>query len=121
MKFRHAAAAITAMLVMNLATAQTAAPARAGTAPAAAGTAAKPGANPATDPATPGMPKTETSVAPVGGTTAAIKPGDATAGQGKAAACGVWPDKASSTSPRNWPTSSRASAPIRSWLALPRH
>lgn len=89
MKFRHAAAAITAMLVMNLATAQTAAPARAGTAPAAAGTAATPGANPATDPATPGMPKTETSVAPVGGTTAAIKPGDATAGQGKAAACGA--------------------------------
>lgn len=89
MKFRHAAAAITAMLVMNLATAQTAAPAKAGTAPAAASTTAKPGANPATDPATPGMPKTETTTAPVGGTTAALKPGDATAGQGKAAACGA--------------------------------
>jgi cytochrome c553 len=89
MKFRHAAAAITAMLVMNLATAQTAAPAKAGTAPAAASTTAKPGANPATDPATPGMPKTESTTAPVGGTTAALKPGDATAGQGKAAACGA--------------------------------
>lgn len=89
MKFRHAAAAITAMLVMNLATAQTAAPAKAGTAPAATSTAAKPGANPATDPATPGMPKNETQAAPVGGTTAAVKPGDAAAGQGKAAACGA--------------------------------
>jgi cytochrome c553 len=89
MKFRHAAAAITAMLVMNLATAQTAAPAKAGTAPAAASTTAKPGANPATDPATPGMPKNETQAAPVGGTTAAVKPGDAAAGQGKAAACGA--------------------------------
>lgn len=89
MKFRHAAAAITAMLVMNLATAQTAAPAKAGTAPAAASTTAKPGANPATDPATPGMPKTETTTAPVGGTTAALKPGDAATGQGKAAACGA--------------------------------
>ena len=64
MKFRHAAAAITAMLVMNLATAQTAAPAKAATAPAAATSTAKPGANPATDPATPGMPKTETQSAP---------------------------------------------------------
>jgi cytochrome c553 len=89
MKFRHAAAAITAMLVMNLASAQTAAPAAAGTAPATASTAAKPGANPATDPATPGMPRTETPTAPVGGTTAAVKPGDAATGQGKAAACGA--------------------------------
>lgn len=93
MKFRHAAAAITAMLVMNLAAAQTAAPAKAGTAPAPAPalatTAAKPGANPATDPATPGMPKNDTPAAPTGEAAAALKPGDAATGQGKAAACGA--------------------------------
>jgi cytochrome c553 len=93
MKFRHAAAAITAMLVMNVAAAQTAAPAKPASAPAAATTAAKPGANPATDPATPGMPKAETATvapgAPGADATAAVKPGDATAGQGKAAACGA--------------------------------
>ena len=90
MKFRHAAAAITAMLVMNIAAAQTAAPAKPAAAPAPATTAAKPGANPAADPATPGMPKAETAtVAPAADPTAAVKPGDATAGQGKAAACGA--------------------------------
>jgi cytochrome c553 len=90
MKFRHAAAAITAMLVMNIAAAQTAAPAKPAAAPAPATTAAKPGANPAADPATPGMPKAETAtVAPGADATAAVKPGDATAGQGKAAACGA--------------------------------
>jgi len=90
MKFRHAAAAITAMLVMNIAAAQTAAPAKPAAAPAPATTAAKPGANPAADPATPGMPKAETAtVAPAADATVAVKPGDATAGQGKAAACGA--------------------------------
>jgi cytochrome c553 len=93
MKFRHAAAAITAMLVMNIAAAQTAAPAKPAAAPAPATTAAKPGANPATDPATPGMPTTETATvapgAPEAGDTAAVKPGDAATGQGKAAACGA--------------------------------
>ena len=90
MKFRHAAAAITAMLVMNIAAAQTAAPAKPAAAPAPATTAAKPGANPATDPATPGMPTNEAAtVAPGADATAAVKPGDATAGQGKAAACGA--------------------------------
>ena len=93
MKFRHAAAAITAMLVMNIAAAQTAAPAKPATTPAPATTAAKPGANPAADPATPGMPKAETATvapaAPGADATVAVKPGDATAGQGKAAACGA--------------------------------
>jgi cytochrome c553 len=90
MKFRHAAAAITAMLVMNIAAAQTAAPAKPASAPAPATTAAKPGANPAADPATPGMPTNETATVPAGAdATAAVKPGDATAGQGKAAACGA--------------------------------
>ncbi len=91
MKFRHAAAAITALLVMNAAAAQTAAPAKPASAPAPAATAeAKPGANAATDPATPGMPKAETPTAPAGAeATAALKPGDATAGQGKAAVCGA--------------------------------
>ncbi|NID17449.1 cytochrome c4 [Luteibacter yeojuensis] len=88
MKFRHAAAAITALLVMNAAAAQTAAPAKPASAPATAATAAaKPGANPATDPATPGMPQ---AAAPAGAeATAALKPGDATTGQGKAAVCGA--------------------------------
>jgi len=92
MKFRHAAAAITALLVMHAAAGQTATPAKPASAPAPAATAAtaaaKPGANPAADPATPGMPKAETATAPAGAT-AALKPGDATAGQGKAAACGA--------------------------------
>ena len=91
MKFRHAAAAITALLVMNAAAAQTAAPAKPASTPAPAATAeAKPGANAATDPATPGMPKAETPAAPAGAeAAAALKPGDATAGQGKAAVCGA--------------------------------
>lgn len=91
MKFRHAAAAMTAMLVLSVATAQTAVPAPPGTTPAPATTAAKPGANAATDPATPGMPKAETATtpAPGGEPVAAAKPGDATAGQGKAAVCGA--------------------------------
>jgi cytochrome c553 len=67
MKFRHAAAAITAMLVMNIAAAQTAAPATPAPAPATTVAPAAPGAD----------------------ATAAVKPGDATAGQGKAAACGA--------------------------------
>jgi cytochrome c553 len=78
------------MLVMNIAGAQTAAPAKPASTPAPATTAAKPGANAATDPATPGMPKAETpTVAPGAEATAAVKPGDATTGQGKAAACGA--------------------------------
>jgi cytochrome c553 len=90
MKFRHAAAAITALLVMNAAAAQTATPAKPATTPASASTAAKPGANPAADPATPGMPTATTPAAPAAGeATAAVKPGDATAGQGKAAVCGA--------------------------------
>lgn len=93
MKFRHAVAAITALLVMQAAAAQTAVPAKSGTAPAPSASAAQPGANPATDPATPGMPKAETTTAPANAATAeptaALKPGDATAGQGKAAACGA--------------------------------
>jgi len=90
MKFRHAAAAITALLVMNAAAAQTAAPAKSASTPAPAAAEAKPGANAATDPATPGMPKAETPTAPAGAeATAALKPGDATAGQGKAAVCGA--------------------------------
>ncbi|SEW12609.1 c-type cytochrome [Luteibacter sp. 329MFSha] len=90
MKFRHAVAAITALLVMHAAAAQTAAPAKPATAPAPAATAAKPGANPATDPATPGMPTADAATTPApGGATTALKPGDATAGQGKAAACGA--------------------------------
>ncbi|MBB3226208.1 cytochrome c553 [Luteibacter sp. Sphag1AF] len=87
MKFRHAAAAITVVLVMmSTAAAQTATPAKAGTAPAAATSAAKPGANPAADPATPGMP---TAPATAHDATAAVKPGDAAQGQGKAAVCGA--------------------------------
>lgn len=90
MTFRHAAAAITAMLLMNAVAAQTATPAPSSTAPAAAATAAKSGANPATDPATPGMPKAQTpTVAANAPATGPVKPGDATAGQGKAAACGA--------------------------------
>jgi len=90
MKFRHAVAAITALLVMHVATAQTASPAKPATAPAPASTAAKAGANPATDPATPGMPKAETATTPApAGEAVAVKPGDATAGQGKAAVCGA--------------------------------
>lgn len=91
MKFRHAAAAITALLVMNAAAAQTASPAKPATAPAPASTAAvKAGANAATDPATPGMPTAQAPAAPAAGdATAALKPGDATAGQGKAAVCGA--------------------------------
>ena len=92
MKFRHAAAAMFATLVMSAAVvAQSTDPAKPTSAPAPAGTAAKPGANAAADPATPGMPKTDaaTASAPSGETTAATKPGDATAGQGKAAACGA--------------------------------
>lgn len=91
MKFRHAAAAILATLVMSAAVAQSAAPAQPSSAPAPAGTAAKPGANAAADPATPGMPKTETATAsaPSGEASAATKPGDAATGQGKAAACGA--------------------------------
>jgi cytochrome c553 len=90
MKFRHAAAAITALLVMTAAAAQTAAPAKSASTLAPSTAEAKPGANPATDPATPGMPKAETPTAPAGGeATAALKPGDATAGQGKAAVCGA--------------------------------
>jgi cytochrome c553 len=90
MTFRHAAAAITALLVMNAAAAQTATPAKPATAPAAASSAARPGANPAAGPATPGMPATATPAAPSAGEgTAAVKPGDATAGLGKAAVCGA--------------------------------
>ena len=73
MKFRHAAAAITALLVMNAAAAQTAAPAKPATTPAPATTSA-PAAAPAPAAAE---------------ATAALKPGDATAGQGKAAVCGA--------------------------------
>jgi cytochrome c553 len=94
MKFRHAAAAIVAVLLMSSAAAQTAptkadAPAPASTAPAHAGTAApaKTTANAASDPATPGMPATQAPAAPEA--TAQLKPGDATAGQGKAAVCGA--------------------------------
>lgn len=91
MKFRHAAAAIVTMLVMSAASAQSTAPAKSASAPAPAGTAAKPGANAATDPATPGMPAGEqaTAATPSGEAGAALKPGDATAGQGKAAVCGA--------------------------------
>lgn len=86
MKFRHAAAAITALLVMNAAAGQTASPAKPATTPAPATTSAAK----ATDPATPGMPRAETPAAtPAGEAAAALKPGDATAGQGKAAVCGA--------------------------------
>ena len=60
MKFRHAAAAITALLVMHAAAAQTAVPAKPASTPAPANAEAKPGGNPSTDPATAGMPKAET-------------------------------------------------------------
>lgn len=90
MTFRHAAAAITAMLLMGTAVAQTASPAKPASTPAPAASTAKAGANPATDTATPGMPKAETPTVAAntspGGT---AKLGDATAGQGKAAACGA--------------------------------
>jgi cytochrome c553 len=91
MTFRHAAAAITAMLLMSTAAAQTATPAKpASAAPAPAASTAKAGANPATDTATPGMPKAETpTVAANASPAGTAKPGDATAGQGKAAACGA--------------------------------
>ncbi|URL58876.1 cytochrome c4 [Luteibacter flocculans] len=85
MKFRHAAAAITALLVMHAAAAQTAVPAKPASTPAPASAEAKPGGNPTTDPATAGMPKAETPTVASG----PVKPGDATAGQGKAAACGA--------------------------------
>jgi cytochrome c553 len=87
MTFRHAAAAITAALLMSTAAAQSASPAKPASTPAPAASAAKPGANPATDTATPGMPKAETpTVAANASPAGSVKPGDATAGQGKAAA-----------------------------------
>jgi cytochrome c553 len=87
MKFRHAAAALAAVLVMSTAVAQTAPPKA--DAPAAAGTApAKTTANAAADPATPGMPTAAPTVA-APEAAAATKPGDATAGAGKAAVCGA--------------------------------
>lgn len=90
MTFRHAAAAITAMLLMSTAAAQSASPAKPASAPAPAATTAKPGANAATDPATPGMPQAATpTVATAAGHDGTAKPGDATAGQGKAAVCGA--------------------------------
>jgi len=90
MTFRHAAAAITAALLMSTAAAQSASPAKPASTPAPAASAAKPGANPATDTATPGMPKAETpTVAANASPAGSVKPGDATAGQGKAAACGA--------------------------------
>lgn len=91
MTFRHAAAAITALLLMGTAAAQTASPAKPASTPAPAASTAKAGANPATDSATPGMPKAETPTVAANASPAGTpaKPGDATAGQGKAAVCGA--------------------------------
>ncbi|TCV96125.1 cytochrome c553 [Luteibacter rhizovicinus] len=80
MKFRHAAAAITAVLVMSAAAAQTAAP--------NANAPAKAGSAPTTATAAAAAPATEAPAASAEAT-AAVKPGDATAGAGKAAACGA--------------------------------
>ncbi|MDY1549065.1 c-type cytochrome [Luteibacter sahnii] len=91
MKFRHAVAAVVTMLVMSAASAQSTAPAKPSSAAAPAGAEARPGGDATHDPATPGMPTATqaTATTPSGEAGAAAKPGDATAGQAKAAVCGA--------------------------------